>query len=661
MCLQQLQKEGMVINMPEFIELSKLKDNLYKEGCPVVVAAGELLWDSEASEICARLAFRSISMKGITSVLVDLHVFDKANIEVEVIRDYLYLVENAKRGDLFGGDTKIAIENEYSKTIAVAIRRVAFCDDTLWDGSASLLFESIPERKTLEAELEDEETVAQFQRDFAGTLAKNTEAQAKFVPVEYRNLWLCSCGEINLNAEGECFSCGASFLPQRTHIDNRVEISGNLTLYKRGLAEKAEKERIEAEEKAASEAAAKAEVLQKAAEEQARLEALEKRRKRTRKIITAVSIPMAIAIIAYLILLFTYLIPQGNYNHAKELLLGGKYDEAITAFSAMETYQDSPEQVIEAKFQKAEKSLANQQYAEAIDQYTAIEKERDVKNRIQEAKYQQASALLTAEKFEDALLLFTDISSYRDAVEKNNLCHFNLAEKALKDEDLSTVTAHFQKLSGEYSLKFQKLLCDKGTALYGEGAADAALPYFSLITDPELLKTVDGVYYENAVNFLEKDRLDEAAALFTKISGFQDSGEQLLHIQYLKAEKQFASEKYREAIALYEAAGKFKGAEEGVRKCLYAIAKKDLAEGKYEEATKAFQGLQDYEDSAAKALESQYQYGVSLLNKGSIVDSYRVLYAIQNYEPAYALLVSDSQYYIHVYEAGLGSNPLDER
>ena len=86
-----------------------------------------------------------------------------------------------------------------------------------------------------------------------------------------------------------------------------------------------EKAKKAAEEKAAAEAAAR-----KAAEEKAAAEEAARKKRLHRKIFLSVSIPLAVLIAAFVVVLIVYIIPQNHYNDAAALLEAGKYDEAIT-------------------------------------------------------------------------------------------------------------------------------------------------------------------------------------------------------------------------------------------------------------------------------------------------------------------------------------------
>ena len=109
--------------MPDLEPLFELKENLYKETCPAVLQSGVLVQipaaapetQAEAPQpappqeprSAVRLTFRNIDSRAITALFIDLHVFDKVNTEIEVIRDRRYLVPVAGRDETFGGEEEI--------------------------------------------------------------------------------------------------------------------------------------------------------------------------------------------------------------------------------------------------------------------------------------------------------------------------------------------------------------------------------------------------------------------------------------------------------------------------------------------------------------------------------------------------------------------------
>ncbi len=99
---------------------------------------------------------------------------------------------------------------------------------------------------------------------------------------------------------------------------------------------KAEADRLECERKA----------------EIARQEA-ERRAKKIKKIAIIVT-PIVCAIIAFIIVLNTVIIPNNKYNKAVALMNAGKYDEATSAFEALDGYKDSHAKMKECMLKEPE-------------------------------------------------------------------------------------------------------------------------------------------------------------------------------------------------------------------------------------------------------------------------------------------------------------------
>ena len=109
-------------------------------------------------------------------------------------------------------------------------------------------------------------------RNMSGYYAEDKEAAAQFVPQEYKDLWMCACGEVNHKDEEKCAACGAEYGPQHALFVDEEKLKENLEAYNKAEAEKAEAARIAAEKKAAEEKAAAKAAARKAAEEKAAAE-----------------------------------------------------------------------------------------------------------------------------------------------------------------------------------------------------------------------------------------------------------------------------------------------------------------------------------------------------------------------------------------------------
>lgn len=124
---------------------------------------------------------------------------------------------------------------------------------------------------------------------------------------------------------------------------------------------KAEAERLEKERKA--------EIARKEAERIA---------KRNKKI-AIITTPIVCAIIAFLIVLNTVIIPNGKYNDAIALMDAGKYDEAYSAFIELGDYKDAFEKAGDVKLQKTKDQLKNIKVGSYIN-FGAYEQDNNTSN-----------------------------------------------------------------------------------------------------------------------------------------------------------------------------------------------------------------------------------------------------------------------------------------
>ena len=97
------------------------------------------------------------------------------------------------------------------------------------------------------------------------------------------------------------------------------------------------------EEIKAKEEAARLERERKAEIERKEAERIAKRNKK----IAIITTPIVCAIIAFIIVLNTVIIPNGKYNNAIALMDAGKYGEALLVFEALEGYKDSANKIEE--------------------------------------------------------------------------------------------------------------------------------------------------------------------------------------------------------------------------------------------------------------------------------------------------------------------------
>ena len=305
-----------------YTRVFSLPENLYATGAPVVISAGALLKDNQTGKVLAQLKLTNIQYKKIKAVKVKLFPQDTMGQPLGEAIDYQYLDLQLIRDGDFGSKTPIPFPDATTRAFAVEVTAVIFTDNTAWNADGSP-WEPIPGSSPLHRQFENL-IIEQLRLEQSGT--------CQFVVQEHKDLWLCTCGAVNHDGEARCHDCGKQ-LSQLHPLD----VEG---LTERANARLAEEARLAAEEKAAREAAAEA------------------TKKKTAKILKIV-VPIICAVIAFVILLHSVIIPNNQYSEAVSLMEEERYKEAIAAFEMLEGYKDSVQKIEACKLAIPEKQYTN--------------------------------------------------------------------------------------------------------------------------------------------------------------------------------------------------------------------------------------------------------------------------------------------------------------
>ena len=96
----------------------------------------------------------------------------------------------------------------------------------------------------------------------------------------------------------------------------------------------------------------------------------EKNKKKSRLVCTVVTVA-ALAVAAFCIFTLV-IIPNNKYRAAGALMEAGNYNDAISAFEAMEGYKDSEAQIVNCKYQQAVELMEAGNYKDAIPAFGAV-------------------------------------------------------------------------------------------------------------------------------------------------------------------------------------------------------------------------------------------------------------------------------------------------
>jgi len=414
-------------------KLYTLPGNLYAAGSPVIVSAGALLKDNQSGNVLAQLKFKNICDVAISALKVQLRCYDMSGEEVCRV-EHQYLDLNVKRDAAFGAKEAIALPERSVRSYDVQVLAVFFADGSRYFAEGQL-WESIPQQQHLRTKLFDRELIRQYKLD-------STE-KSEYVPMEYKDLWYCACGELNTEEEESCHCCGQGLqqLKYNLNVDYLLE-EKNLRLM-----------------------------------EEAKLAAArESSREHSAKIIKRVLlVVLPIIIIAGAVMFFIGRKEQklADYEMAGVLYAAGKYEEAAKAYDELGEYLDSADRAALARailaeensYEKARKFLENGRWDDAYAAFTAMGDYEQAAELAKEALYLKAVELAEKGSHAEARELFVSLGDYKDSAKMadafvsvlssieqsyNAECEGPLTTSYVYDEAglLKTETLHFSAYPG---------------------------------------------------------------------------------------------------------------------------------------------------------------------------------------------------------------------
>lgn len=365
-----------------YTKLYTLPANLYASGSPALISAGALLKDSQTGKVLCQLKFKNISPRVISALKVLVIGYDMSNEEV-CRAEHQYLDLKVPHNGSFGSKEAIPLPDNSVRSYSARILSVHFDDGGRY-ASDEELWQPLPEPEELRERLFDRELIRQYRLE--------TSSKSEFVPLSHKDIWLCSCGEINPKGE-KCSVCNMEL--------SELEYLLNVDL----LLEKKNERMLEESRQAAARQSSRAHSA------------------KIVKIVLAVLIPLLLAAGVCFYLYNRSLQREADYEMAGVLLAAENYSEAAAAYDALGDYKDSAlkAETIRAilsemsAYDKALKFLENGRYDDAREAFLSLGDYEDAKRLADEALYKKAYALIESAELEDARELFLELGDYEDS------------------------------------------------------------------------------------------------------------------------------------------------------------------------------------------------------------------------------------------------------
>ena len=288
-------------------KLYTLPSNLYAAGCPVIIAAGALLKDSQTGRVLCQLKFRNISSGRINALKLLVLGYDMSGEEV-CREEHQYLDLKVGRNGVFGAKEAIPLPEKSVRSYTAQVQAVYFEDGSRWYHGEEL-WEPLPEQLPLRSRLFDRELIRQYKL--------GSSDKSEFVPTEYKDLWFCACGDVNRSGDA-CAGCGQELESLLALLDvDRLLEDKNQRL-------------MEEAKKAAQRESSRGQIA------------------KVVKIVLLILIPVALAAGALWFFQNRATEREAQYQIACVMFEAGQYSEAAAAFDAMGDYEDSEAKAAQA-------------------------------------------------------------------------------------------------------------------------------------------------------------------------------------------------------------------------------------------------------------------------------------------------------------------------
>ena len=293
-----------------------------------------------------------------------------------------------------------------------------------------------------------------------------------------------------------------------------------------------------------------------------------------------------------------------KYEDAQKLVREGAYDEAITAFTEIDGYEDSSKYLM---YIKAIQMAESGQRDLAVSTLTTLGDFADSKML---AIYYQAQEDEAKQEYESADALYRTIATFKDSAER-----IAAIPDLILDRDFANSKIQVER--------------------YGDCSAMIALLGETYSADENKMKQQ---IYDYAQERLECKGYDTAYELFQALSWckYNDSAVRMKDVVYAYAQDEMSQGEYQTALDALSSLTDYPAAEELIRECRYQLAMQAEADGRYAKAYAEYIDLGEYKDCPDKAarFENEYAAATALLAGGEYDNAKSTFEALKDYADA---------------------------
>ena len=335
------------------------------------------------------------------------------------------------------------------------------------------------------------------------------------------------------------------------------------------------------------------------------------------------------------------MIDAAKYEKAQKLVREGAYDEAVTAFTEIDGYEDSSKYLM---YIKAIQMAENGQRDLAVSTLTTLGDFADSKML---AIYYQAQEDEAKQEYESADALYRTIATFKDSAERialipDLILDRDFANSKIQVERYGDCSAMIALLGETYSAdenKMKQQIYDYAQERLECKGYDTAYELFQALSwckyNDSAVRMKD-VVYAYAQDEMSQGEYQTALDALRQLTDYPAAEEPIRECRYQLAMQAEADGRYARAYAEYTDLGEYKDCPDKAARFEneYAAASALLAEEEYDNAKSAFEALKDYADAEKMAKESVYQKGEKLLADGRFYEAKTTFETLKDYADA---------------------------
>ncbi len=302
-----------------------------------------------------------------------------------------------------------------------------------------------------------------------------------------------------------------------------------------------------------------------------------------------------------------------DYNRGAAYMASGEYDYAITVYTRLGNYEDSPALLLEAK--KA-----------------------------------YAASLYDAGEYQNAIAIYRELGNCDEQI----LACYN--GWVLSMEKAGQYTEALQ-LAQESGLPIDETIINEikyqlGKQSFDNQSYEEAIGYFTEVSDYEdSKKLIQDVTYAYGRQMMDAGNYEKTIELFETISSFKDVPQLLLKVQYLQGVRYKDSKSYEAAIQYFTEAGDYEDSAAQMKECYFMQAQDYKKQGQYEKAMEYFKLADDYEGTQEEYYNALYLHLLEAMKTEVTLETVELLEELpRDYEDSAAIIRTLKRYVDHVGE-----------